>query len=34
MKHFGVLSKLRKENRRIEKIIKKEFETIVPKEWR
>ncbi len=28
MKHFGALSQLRKENRRIEKIIDKEFETI------
>ena len=34
MKHFGALSKLRKENRRIEKIIEKEFETIDPEEWR
>lgn len=33
MKHFGTLSKLRKENRRIEKIIEKEFETIDPTEW-
>lgn len=34
MKHFGSLSKLRKENRRIEKVIEKEFETIDPREWR
>jgi hypothetical protein len=34
MKHFGALSKLRKENRRIEKIIEKEFETIDAEEWR
>jgi len=33
MKHFGALSKLRKENRRIEKIVEKEFETIDPAEW-
>lgn len=34
MKHFGSLSKLRKETRRIEKVIKKEFETVNLKEWR
>jgi metal-responsive CopG/Arc/MetJ family transcriptional regulator len=34
MKHFGALSKLRKENRRIEKLIEAEFETVDPKEWR
>ncbi len=34
MKHFGTLSKLRKENRRIEKVIEKEFETVEPREWR
>jgi hypothetical protein len=34
MKHFGTLSKLRKETRRIEEIIEKEFEEIDPKEWR
>ena len=34
MKHFGVLSKLRKENRRIEKIIEKEFEAVKVEEWR
>jgi hypothetical protein len=34
MKHFGTLSKLRKENRRIEKVIDKEFEAIDPEEWR
>ena len=34
MKHFGVLSKLRKENRRIEKIIEKEFEAVNAEEWR
>src|SRR5207244_6910565 len=28
MKHFGALSKLRKENRRIEKVIEKELETV------
>ena len=33
MKHFGTLSKLRKETRRIEKIIEKEFETVDPEEW-
>jgi len=33
MKHFGALSRLRKENRRIEKIIEKEFETVDPEEW-
>lgn len=33
MKHFGALSKLRKETRRIEEIIEKEFEAINPKEW-
>jgi hypothetical protein len=30
MKHFGALSKLRKETRRIEKLIDKEFERINP----
>jgi hypothetical protein len=34
MKHFGALSKLKNESRRIEKIIEKEFETIDPKAWR
>ena len=34
MKHFGALSKLRKESRRIEKVIEKEFEAIEPAEWR
>jgi len=34
MKHFGALSKLRKETRRIQKIIEKEFETVNPEEWR
>jgi hypothetical protein len=34
MKHFGALSKLRKENRRIEKVIEREFETIDPAEWK
>lgn len=34
MKHFGALSKLRKENRRIEKIVEREFETVDPTEWR
>lgn len=33
MKHFGALSKLRKENRRIERVIEKEFETVDPAEW-
>ena len=33
MKHFGALSRLRKENRRIEKIIEREFEKIDPGEW-
>ncbi len=28
MKHFGALSKLRKETRRIEAIIEREFETM------
>jgi hypothetical protein len=34
MKHFGTLSKLRKETRKIDKIIEKEFETVDPREWR
>jgi hypothetical protein len=34
MKHFGALSKLRKENRRIQKLIEKEFETVDKQEWR
>lgn len=34
MKHFGALSKLRKETRRIETIIEREFETVDPREWR
>jgi hypothetical protein len=34
MKHFGALSRLRKENRRIEKVIEREFETVDPAEWR
>ena len=33
MKHFGALSKLRKETHRIEQIIEKEFETVKPEEW-
>jgi hypothetical protein len=33
MKHFGALSRLRKETRRIAKTIEKEFETINPAEW-
>jgi hypothetical protein len=33
MKHFGALSRLRKESRRIEKIIEKEFEAIDREEW-
>jgi hypothetical protein len=28
MKHFGALAKLRKESRRIERIVEREFETI------
>jgi hypothetical protein len=32
LKHFGALSKLRKETRRIEKVVEKEFETIAPKD--
>jgi hypothetical protein len=34
MKHFGALSKLRKETRKIDKIIEKEFETVASEEWR
>lgn len=34
MKHFGALSRLRKESRRINKVIEKEFETIDSEEWR
>ena len=34
MKHFGSLSHLRKETRRIEKIIEDEFETINPEDWK
>jgi len=34
MKHFGTLSKLRKETHRIDRLIEKEFETIDRKEWR
>lgn len=34
MKHFGALSKLRKETRRIEKVVEKEFETVDSREWR
>jgi hypothetical protein len=33
MKHFGTLSRLRKETRRIEKVIESEFETVNPDEW-
>lgn len=33
-KHFGSLSKLRKESRRIEKVIEREFETVDRAEWR
>jgi hypothetical protein len=34
MKHFGSLSHLRKETRRIEKIIEDEFETINLEDWK
>ena len=34
MKHFGSLAHLRKETRRIEKIIEDEFETINPEDWK
>jgi len=34
MKYCGALKHLRKENRRIEKIIEKEFETIDLDEWK
>ena len=34
MKHFGSLCKLRKETRRIDRVIEKEFETIDRQEWR
>jgi hypothetical protein len=33
-KHFGSLAHLRKENRRIERIIEQEFETIDPDAWK
>jgi hypothetical protein len=33
MKHFGALSKLRKETRRINNVVEKEFETVNPEEW-
>ncbi|MBA2431911.1 MAG: hypothetical protein H0V56_07325 [Chthoniobacterales bacterium] len=33
MKHFGALSKLRKETRRIEKVIEAEFETVDLEQW-
>jgi plasmid stability protein len=33
MKHFGSLAHLRKETRRIERIIEQEFETIDPDAW-
>ena len=33
MKHFGTLSRLRKETRRLEKVIESEFETVNPGEW-
>jgi len=33
MKHFGALYKLRKESRRVEKLIDKEFESVNPGEW-
>jgi plasmid stability protein len=34
MKHFGSLAHLRKETRRIERIIEREFETIDPDAWK
>jgi len=34
MKHFGSLAHLRKESRRIEKIIEEEFETIDVDAWK
>ena len=34
MKHFGILSHLRKENRRIERLIEQEFETVDPEDWK
>ena len=34
MKHFGSLAHLRKETRRIGRIIEKEFETIDPDAWK
>ena len=34
MKHFGLLAHLRKESRRIEKIIEEEFETIDVDAWK
>jgi hypothetical protein len=34
MKHFGSLAHLRKETRRIERIIEQEFETIDPDAWK
>ena len=34
MKHFGSLAHLRKETRRIEKIIEDEFETINLEDWK
>jgi hypothetical protein len=33
-KHFGSLAHLRKETRRIERIIEQEFETIDPDAWK
>ena len=34
MKHFGSLAHLRKETRRIQRIIEEEFETIDPGTWK
>lgn len=34
MRHFGALSHLRKETRRIEKRIENEFETIAVEDWK
>jgi hypothetical protein len=34
MKYFGSLARLRKETRRIERIIEQEFETIDPGTWK
>jgi predicted DNA binding CopG/RHH family protein len=34
MKHFGSLAHLRKETRRIERIIEQEFEAIEPDAWK